>query len=109
VFLTRKDLINGKNKIIAWVIGVSQAIHIALFFTGLLAVISNANVYVGFAICAFLSLICLTLSLWLVLPFSRFKNGIKYLFLFFAILQVLTTIVIFLLPEMGGIPAIIQF
>jgi len=109
IYLTRNNLISGTNKIIAWVIGISQAVHAALFLTGVLAIISNANIYVGFAICAFLSLICLSLSVWLILPFSKFYNAIKYLFLFFAFIQVLATIVIFLLPDMGGFPALIQF
>ena len=57
---------------------------------------------------AVISMICFLLSVWILLPFSKFRHGIWYLFMVFAILQVLITIFMFLLPE-GGISAPIQF
>jgi hypothetical protein len=110
VFLTRKNLINGKNKIIVWIIGILQSIHILLFFTETLHIMVETNAYVGFAICVFLSLVCILLSLWLIMPFAKCKNKIKYLFLFFAIIQVFTTNVIFLIGDRAaGFPPPIQF
>jgi len=109
IYFTRKHPIDGKNKTLVIIIGVLQPVHILLYFTGILAIIINANAYIGFVICVILSLVCLLLSVWLVLPFSKFSNAIKYMFLFFAVIQVFTTVVIFLLPDMGGLPPIIQF
>ena len=95
VFLTRKNLVNGKNKIIVWIIGILQVSHIMLYFTNSLSRMVESDVYVAFAVCVFLSLTCLLLSLWLVLPFARFRNATKYLFTFLAVIQVWTTYVIF--------------
>ena len=110
VFLTRKNLIAGKNKTFLWIIGLLQATHIALFFTNILAIIIQADVYVGFIVCVILSLSCLLLSVWLVLPFAKCKNIIKYLFLFFAVIQVFTVFVMFLIGDKpAGFPPLIQF
>jgi len=110
VFLTRKNLINGKNKTIAWIIGILQASHILLYFTTSLARMIESDVYIAFAVCIFLSLTCLLLSIWLVLPFAKFKNAIKYLFAFFAVIQAWTTNVIFLVGDRAaGFPPPIQF
>ena len=95
IYLTRKNPIHGKNKIMVIAIGLMQAIHVLLYFTGTLAMLITVNVYISFAICVFLSFVCLLLSLWLVLPFAKLRNTIKYMLLFFAVIQVLTTIVIF--------------
>ncbi len=59
-------------------------------------------------ICAVVSIICILMSGWMLLPFSKFKHGIKYLLMFIAILQVISTIIIFLLPD-AGIPPLIRF
>ena len=48
------------------------------------------------------------MSGWMLLPSSKFKHGIKYLLMFIAIIQVISTIIIFLLPD-AGIPPLIQF
>jgi len=108
IFLTRKKPFDGKNKAIVTIIGVLQAVHILLYFSFALVKMVEANVYIAFVICAALSLVCLILSFWLTLPFSKYKNAIKYLFMFLAIMQVFITVVIFLLPE-GGIEPLIRF
>ena len=108
IWFSRNVPVTGTNRRIARTIGILQAAHVLLYFTGLLDVINRANVYAAFAICAATSLICLALSVWILLPFSRFRHGIRFLFLLLAVLQVLITIWMFLLPE-AGIPAPIQF
>jgi len=102
-----KSDITNNNKI-AISTGSLQGIYILLFFTGLLGKIGQINVYIAFGICAIISIICFLFSIWLLLPISKFKHGIKYLFLFFAVIQIFVTIFIYLLPE-AGIPAPIQF
>lgn len=97
-----------KNKSIYIAAGVLQAVHLILYLTGLLDKIAQANVYIAFWLCAVVSLICLVLSVWMLLPFSKFKHGIKYLIMFISVLQVISTIIIFLLPE-AGFPPLIQF
>lgn len=102
-----KSDITNNNKI-AISTGSLQGIYILLFFTGLLGKIGQINVHIAFGICAIISIICFLFSIWLLLPISKFKHGIKYLFLFFAVIQIFVTIFIYLLPE-AGIPAPIQF
>lgn len=105
-YLTRNNPVDHKNKAIAVTIGILQAAHALLYITGLLAAIGEAHVYLSFTICVVLSLLCVVLSIWISLPRNKFKNTIKYLFVFIAVLQTLATIYIFLLPE-AGIPALI--
>ena len=107
--LLRQDSLKAENnKRICIVVGVLQAVHIILYLTGLLDKIAQINVYIAFGICAIVSIICVVMSGWMLLPFSKFKHGIKYLLMFIAILQVISTIIIFLLPE-AGIPPLFQF
>lgn len=107
--LSRHDSLKSENnKKIYIVIGALQAFHIILYLTGLLDKIAQINVYIAFGICAIVSIICIVMSVWMLLPFSKFKHGIKYLLIFIAILQVISTIIIFLLPE-AGLPPLIQF
>ena len=108
ILLRRNSFKSGKSKGIYIVTGALQAVHIILYLTGLLEKIAQVNVYIAFGICAVVSIICILLSGWMLLPFSRFKHGIKYLLVFIAILQVISTIIIFLLSE-AGIPPLIQF
>jgi glucan phosphoethanolaminetransferase (alkaline phosphatase superfamily) len=97
-----------KNNKIAILTGLLQGIYLLLFFTELIGKIGQINIYIAFGICAIISIICFLLSIWLLLPFSKFKHGIKYLFVFFAVIQIFLTIFIYLFPE-AGIPAPIQF
>ncbi|WP_313152572.1 hypothetical protein [Lacrimispora sp.] len=97
-----------KNNKIAILTGLLQGIYLLLFFTELIGKIGQINIYIAFGICAIISIICFLLSIWLLLPFSKFKHGIKYLFIFFAVIQIFLTIFIYLFPE-AGIPAPIQF
>lgn len=108
VLLKHDSLKSENNKRIYIVIGVLQAVHIILYLTGLLDKIAQINVYIAFGICSIVSIICIVMSGWMLLPFSKFKHGIKYLLMFIAILQVISTIIIFLLPE-AGVPPLIQF
>ena len=109
LILLRHDSFKSENsKRIYIVTGALQAVHIILYLTGLLDKIAQINVYTAFGICAVVSIICILMSGWMLLPFSKFKHGIKYLLMFVAILQVISTIIIFLLSE-AGIPPLVQF
>ena len=109
VILLRHDSLKSENnKRIYIVIGALQAVHIILYLTGLLDKIAQVNVSLAFGICAIVSIICIVMSGWMLLPFSKCKHGIKYLLLLIAILQVMSTVIIFLLPE-AGVPPLIQF
>lgn len=108
ILLRRNSFKSENSKRICIVAGTLQAVHIILYLTGLLEEIAQFNVYIAFGICAVVSIICILMSGWMLLPFSKFKHGIKYLLMFIAILQVISTIIIFLLPE-AGIPPLIQF
>lgn len=107
-YATRKKPIAHKNKIVAVVVGSMQIVHLLLYLTGLLTMISETNVFLGFMICVVFSLLCFALSIWLLIPPRKFRNAVKYLFVFLAVLQILATIIIFILPE-AGMPALIQF
>ena len=106
ILLRRNSIKPEKNKRIYIAAGALQAVHITLYLTGLLDKIAQISVYVAFGICAVISAICLLMSGWMLLPFSKLKHGINYLLMFIAILQVISTIIIFLLPE-AGIPPLI--
>lgn len=100
LILLRHDSFKSEDsKRIYIVAGALQAVHIILYLTGLLDKIAKVNVYVAFGICAVVSIICILMSGWMLLSFSKFKHRIKYLFMFISILQVISTIIIFLLPE----------
>lgn len=99
---------NKNSKRIYIVTGVLQVVHLVLYLTGLLDKIAQMNVFIAFGICAAVSILCILMSGWLLLPLSKSKHGIKYLLLLIAILQVIGTIIMFLLPE-AGIPPLIQF
>ncbi len=87
---------NGKRIYIAT--GALQAVHVILYLTGLLDKIAQVNMYIALGICTVISVMCVLLSGWMLLSPSKFKHGIKYLLMFIAVLQVVSTIVIFLLP-----------
>ena len=111
LILLRHDSFQSENKNskrIYIVTGVLQAVHIILYLTGLLDKIAQMNVFIAFGICSVVSILCILMSGWLMLPFSKSKHGIKYLLLLIAILQGIGTIIMFLLPE-AGIPPLIQF
>ncbi len=108
ILLRHDSLKSENNKRVYIVIGGLQAVHAGLYLTGILDKIAQTNVYIAFGICSIISIICIVMSGWMLLPFSKFKHGIKYLLMFIAILQVISTIIIFLLPE-AGIPPLIQF
>lgn len=99
ILLKRNSVKSENSKTMYIVTGALQAVHIILYLTGLLEKIAQVNVCIAFGICAVASIICILMSGWMLLPFSKFKHGIKYLLMFIAILQVISTIVIFLLPE----------
>ena len=107
ILLRRNSFKSENSKRIYIVTGALQAVHIILYLTGLMEKIAQINVYIAFGICTIVSIICILMSGWMLLPFSKFKYGIKYLLMFIAILQVISTIIIFLLPE-AGIPSLIQ-
>ena len=99
ILLRHNSFKSENNKRIYIMTGALQAVHIILYLTGLLDKIAQVNGYIAFGICAAFSIICILMSGWMLLPFSKFKHGIKYLLMFIAILQVISTIVIFLFPE----------
>ena len=108
ILLRRNSVQSENSKRIYIVTETLQAVHIILYLTGLLDKIAQINVYIAFGICAVFSIICILMSGWMLLPFSKFKHGIKYLLMFIAIIQVISTIIIFLLPD-ASIPPLIQF
>ena len=108
ILLKRNSFQPENSKRIYIVTGTLQAVHIILYLTGLLDKIAQVNVSLAFGICAAISITCILTSGWMLLPFSKSKHGIKYLFMFIATLQVISTIIIFLLPD-AGIPPLVQF
>ena len=99
IFLRRNSFKSENSKKIYIVTGALQAVHVILYLTGLLDKIAQVNIYIAFGICAVVSIICILMSGWMLLPSSKFKHGIKYLLMFIALLQVISTIVIFLFPD----------
>ena len=99
IMLKRNSYQSENTKRIYIVTGALQSVHIILYLTGLLDKIAQVNVYIAFGICAVVSITCILMSGWMLLSFSKFKHGIKYLLMFISILQVISTIIIFLLPE----------
>ena len=108
ILLKRNSFQPENSKRIYIVTGTLQTVHIILYLTGLLDKIAQVNVSLAFGICAAISITCILTSGWMLLPFSKSKHGIKYLFMFIATLQVISTIIIFLLPD-AGIPPLVQF
>lgn len=108
ILLRRDSFKSEKNKGIYIATGSLQAFHIIFYLTGLLEKIAQINVHAAFGICAAVSVVCFLTSAWMLLPFSKSKHGIKYLLMLIAIVQVISTVIIFLLPE-AGIPPLIQF
>ena len=105
--LLRGDSLKAeKNKRFYAIVVILQAVHITVYVTGLLDVITQENVYIAFGFCAVISTICIVMSGWMFLPSSGAKHGLKYLLLLIAILQVMSTIIIFLTPEAGTSPLI---
>jgi len=99
ILLRRDSFQSEHSKRIYIVTGALQAVHIILYLSGLLDKIAQMNASIAFGICAIVSMICILMSGWMLLPFSKFKHGIKYLLMFIAALQVIGTIILFLLPE----------
>ena len=99
ILLRRNSFKSENSKKIYIVTGVLQAVHVILYLTGLLDKIAQVNIYIAFGICAVVSIMCILMSGWMLLASSKFKHGIKYLLMFIAMLQVISTVVIFLFPD----------
>ena len=99
---------NKNSKRLYIVTGALQAAHLLSYLTGALEKVSQFHVYLAFGLCTLVSVLCFLLSVWMLLPLSKCRHGVKYLFLFVSVLQVAGTICIFLLPE-AGIPPLIHF
>ncbi len=99
ILLRHNSLKSENSEKIYIVTGALQAVHVILYLTGLLDKIAQVNIYIAFGICAVVSIVCILMSGWMLLPSSKFKHGIKYLLMFIAILQVISTVVIFLFPD----------
>ena len=99
ILLRRNSFKSENSQKIYIVTGTLQAVHVILYLTGLLDKIAQVNMYIAFGICTVISVMCVLLSGWMLLSPSKFKHGIKYLLMFIAILQVISTIVIFLFPD----------
>ena len=99
ILLRRNSFQSENSKKVYIVTGVLQAVHVILYLTGLLDKIAQVNIYIAFGICAVVSIICILMSGWMLLASSKFKHGIKYLLMFIAMLQVISTVVIFLFPD----------
>jgi cytochrome b561 len=99
ILLRHNSLKSENSEKIYIVTGALQAVHVILYLTGLLDKIAQVNIYIAFGICAVVSIMCILISGWMLLSSSKFKHGIKYLLMFIAILQVISTVVIFLFPD----------
>lgn len=99
ILLRHNSLKSENSEKIYIVTGALQAVHVILYLTGLLDKIAQVNIYIAFGICAVVSIMCILMSGWMLLASSKFKHGIKYLLMFIAILQVISTVVIFLFPD----------
>ena len=100
VILLRQDSFKSENnKKIYIATGGLQAVHAGLYLAGILDKIAQANANVAFGICATLSFVCIVMAIWMLRPSSNFKHGVKYLMMFIAIFQVISTIVIFFMPD----------
>lgn len=108
IYLDHNSLELENNKRIYITVGALQIFHIIMYLTGLLDKIAQINVYIAFGICAIISIVCFLASTLMLLSSSKFKHGIKYLLMFIAVFQVISTIIMFLLPE-AGIPPLIHF
>ena len=75
ILLRRDSFKSGNSKRIYIVTGALQAVHIILYLTGLLEKIAQINIYIAFGICAVVSIICILMSGWMLLPFSKSKHG----------------------------------
>lgn len=100
----KTESFNLLNKRIAIIVGWLQIFHVFFFLSGLIVF----NPYISFYICVVISMLCFLLSIWMILPVSKFEHEIKYIFAFLSVFQILTTIYLFLLPE-AGLPPLIQF
>ena len=99
ILLRHNSLKSENSEKIYIVTGALQAVHVILYLTGLLDKIAQVNIYIAFGICAVVSIMCILISGWMLMYSSKFKHGIKYLLMFIAILQVISTVVIFLFPD----------
>ncbi len=99
ILLRHNSLKSENSEKIYIVTGALQAVHVILYLTGLLDKIAQVNIYIAFGICAVVSIMCILMSGWMLLSSSKFKHGIKYLLMFIAMLQVISTVVIFLFPD----------
>ena len=99
ILLRHNSLKSENSEKIYIVTGALQAVHVILYLTGLLDKIAQVNIYIAFGICAVVSIMCILMSGWMLLASSKFKHGIKYLLMFIAMLQVISTVVIFLFPD----------
>lgn len=99
ILLRRNSFQSENSKKVYIVTGALQAVHVILYLTGLLDKIAQVNIYIAFGICAVVSIMCILMSGWMLLSSSKFKHGIKYLLMFIAMLQVISTVVIFLFPD----------
>ena len=99
ILLRRNSFKSENSQKIYIVTGTLQAVHVILYLTGLLDKIAQVNIYIAFGICAVVSIMCILMSGWMLLASSKFKHGIKYLLMFIAMLQVISTVVIFLFPD----------
>ena len=100
LILIRRNSFKSENSQKIYIVtGTLQAVHVILYLTGLLDKIAQVNIYIAFGICAVVSIMCILMSGWMLLASSKFKHGIKYLLMFIAMLQVISTVVIFLFPD----------
>lgn len=95
------------NKLTINTIAILQALYIILFFSNGIGAITSFNVYLGFAVYSLLTLACLALSVWLLLPFSKCDGALKFLLFFVSLGQALFTAWIYLFSSCGE-PALIR-
>ncbi|SHJ14512.1 hypothetical protein SAMN02745163_01416 [Clostridium cavendishii DSM 21758] len=93
------------------IIPILYVIHIAIFIV--LGSMGNPNTgkwldYSNFGTQSAISIVCLILNIWLLLPSSNCESDFKIVLLIINIIEIVGVITIFLLP-MWGEPPTIQF
>ena len=108
IFARRDSFAAEPRKGLYLLTGGLQAVHLLLYVTGALDALALAQVGLAFGISAALALGALLLSGWMLLPVSRCRHPVRFLFLVLGVLQVAGTVLMFLLPEAGaGLPPLL--
>ncbi|MDU4935778.1 MAG: hypothetical protein E6X43_10740 [Peptostreptococcaceae bacterium] len=99
-------MIKIDSKLVQRLICIFQTTYILLFLTNVSDIITNFNIYTGFALCVSINMVTVILNMFHIIKLPKDKIGIKLLLIFITLLQILFTVFIYLLPEAGIDPRI---